>query len=128
MYVDKRLSGLQCVQTLSRLNRTINGKNDTFVLDFVNEPDMIRDSFKDYYEGTILSEETDPNRLYFIEQEVKKFNLFTDDLVEKFVDNGKNYRLGDIIKAKETNTPAFNSVRNLTITILADPDYYSPGA
>ena len=86
MYVDKRLSGLQCVQTLSRLNRTISGKNDTFVLDFVNEPDMIRDSFKDYYEGTILSEETDPNRLYFIEQEVKKFNLFTDDLVEKFVD------------------------------------------
>ncbi len=86
MFVDKRLSGLQCVQTLSRLNRTINGKNDTFVLDFVNEPDMIRDSFKEYYEGTILSEETDPNRLYFIEQEVKKFNLFTDDLVEKFVD------------------------------------------
>ncbi len=86
MYVDKRLSGLQCVQTLSRLNRTTNGKNDTFVLDFVNEPGMIRDSFKDYYEGTILSEETDPNRLYFIEQEVKKFNLFTDDLVEKFVD------------------------------------------
>ena len=86
MFVDKRLSGLQCVQTLSRLNRTTNGKNDTFVLDFVNEPDMIRDSFKDYYEGTILSEETDPNRLYFIEQEVKKFNLFTDDLVEKFVD------------------------------------------
>ena len=86
MFVDKRLSGLQCVQTLSRLNRTINGKNDTFVLDFVNEPDMIRDSFKEYYEGTILSEETDPNRLYFIEQEVKKFNLFTGDLVEKFVD------------------------------------------
>ena len=47
---------------------------------------MIRDSFKEYYEGSILSEETDPNRLYFIEQEVKKFNLFTDDLVEKFVD------------------------------------------
>ena len=86
MFVDKRLSGLQCVQTLSRLNRTVSGKNDTFVLDFVNEPDMIRDSFKEYYEGTILSEETDPNRLYFIEQEVKKFNLFTDDLVEKFVD------------------------------------------
>ena len=86
MYVDKRLSGLQCVQTLSRLNRTMSSKNDTFVLDFVNEPDMIQESFQDYYEGTILSEETDPNRLYQIEQEVKKFNLFTDDLVVKFVD------------------------------------------
>ena len=86
MYVDKRLNGLQCVQTLSRLNRKPSGKNDTFVLDFVNEPFMIKESFEKYYEGTILSEETDPNRLYFIEQEVKKFNLFTDDLVEKFVD------------------------------------------
>ena len=86
MYVDKRLSGLQCVQTLSRLNRTMRGKNDTFVLDFVNEPDMIQESFQDYYEGTILSEKTDPNRLYQIEQEIKKFKLFTDDLVVKFVD------------------------------------------
>jgi type I restriction enzyme, R subunit len=86
MYVDKRLNGLQCVQTLSRLNRTTSGKTGTFVLDFVNEPDTIRESFERFYEGTILTEETDPNRLYSIEQEVKKFNLFNDSNVKEFVE------------------------------------------
>ena len=85
MFVDKTMNGLQCVQTLSRLNRTMGGKNDTFVMDFVNEPDMIKESFQPYYEGTILSEETDPNKLYSIEQEVKKHNLFTDQMVSEFV-------------------------------------------
>ena len=86
MYVDKTLSGLQCVQTLSRLNRTTSGKTDTFVMDFVNEPEMIKESFKSFYEGTILSEGTEPDRLYSIEQEVKKFNLFTDSNVKDFVE------------------------------------------
>jgi len=91
MYVDKRLQGLQCVQTLSRLNRKPIGKNDTFVLDFVNKPDVVQDSFQPYYQGTILVEETDPNKLYSIEQEIKKYNLFRDEtvneLVEKFYDD-----------------------------------------
>lgn len=91
MYVDKRLQGLQCVQTLSRLNRTMSGKTNTFVLDFVNKPDDIQDSFQPYFQGTLLVEETNPNKLYSIEQEVKKYNLFRDetvnDLVEKFYDD-----------------------------------------
>ena len=85
MYVDKKLGGLQGVQTLSRLNRTMSGKTDTFVLDFVNEPDEIQKSFQDYYQGTILTEETDPNNLYSIEQEIEKHDLFNDEIVERFV-------------------------------------------
>ncbi|OUW79482.1 MAG: restriction endonuclease subunit R, partial [bacterium TMED217] len=86
MYVDKPLNGLQCVQTLSRLNRTTSGKTDTFVLDFVNDTEVIRESFQNFYEGTILSEETDSRILYQLEQEINKFHLFTDDLVEKFIE------------------------------------------
>lgn len=86
MYVDKRLQGLQCVQTLSRLNRTMAGKTNTFVLDFVNLPKIIQDSFQPYFQGTILSEETDPNKLYSIEQEIKKYNLFNNDTVNHFVE------------------------------------------
>jgi len=55
-------------------------------MDFVNEPEMIKESFEPFYEGTILSEETDPDRLYSLEQEVRKFNLFTDSDVNNFVD------------------------------------------
>ena len=84
MYVDKKFGGLQCVQTLSRLNRTMSGKTDTLVLDFVNEPDEVKEAFQPYYEGTVLTEETDPNRLYQIEQDVKKYNNFTDDMVERY--------------------------------------------
>jgi type I restriction enzyme R subunit len=85
MYVDKKLGGLQGVQTLSRLNRTMSGKTDTFVLDFVNEPDDIQESFQPYYEGTVLTEETDPNHLYSIQQEIDKHNLFQNDTIERLV-------------------------------------------
>ena len=54
MYVDKRLAGIQAVQTLSRLNRTHPLKDDTFVLDFVNDPDEIREAFRQYYDGSIM--------------------------------------------------------------------------
>jgi len=85
MYVDKKLSGLQSVQTLSRLNRKPRGKNDTFVLDFVNEPDDIQHSFQDYFTNTVLLEETDPNKLYSIEQQIDDHLLFTKDDVEEFI-------------------------------------------
>lgn len=86
MYVDKRLQGLQCVQTLSRLNRTMTGKTDTFVLDFVNKPKIVQDSFQPYYQGTLLVEETDPNKLYSIEQEIRKYGLFQEATVNEFVE------------------------------------------
>ena len=64
MYVDKRLAGIQAVQTLSRLNRIHPLKEDTFVLDFVNDREEIREAFKPYYEGAEMGEEVDPARMY----------------------------------------------------------------
>ena len=84
MYVDKRLAGLQCVQTLSRLNRVIKGKTDTLVLDFVNEPDQIQAAFQQYYQTTMLEEETDPNRLYALQQQLEGFNVYDDDTIKRF--------------------------------------------
>ena len=84
MYVDKRLDGLQCVQTLSRLNRVTTGKTDTLVLDFVNEPDQIQEAFQQYYQTTTLAEETDPNRLYDLQSELEGFDLYDDGTIDEF--------------------------------------------
>jgi type I restriction enzyme, R subunit len=70
MYVDKRLSGVQAVQTLSRLNRTHPGKEDTFVLDFVNDTEEIKASFQPYYETTTVAESADPQQLYNLQHEL----------------------------------------------------------
>ncbi|MFP4098426.1 MAG: type I restriction endonuclease subunit R [Alphaproteobacteria bacterium] len=70
MYVDKRLAGIQAVQTLSRLNRTAAGKEDTFVLDFVNEHDDIYEAFKPYYEATHIGEMADPHQLYDLQHKI----------------------------------------------------------
>jgi type I restriction enzyme R subunit len=70
MYVDKRLAGIQAVQTLSRLNRIHPLKEDTFVLDFVNDRDEIRGAFKTYYEGAEMGEEVDPARMYQLKGEL----------------------------------------------------------
>jgi type I restriction enzyme, R subunit len=84
MFVDKKLSGVQCVQTLSRLNRTKSGKTDTFVLDFSNETDGIVESFQPYYTSTILTEETDPDKLYDLVYEIEQYNLYTKYQVDEF--------------------------------------------
>ena len=84
MYVDKRLDGLQCVQTLSRLNRVTTGKTDTLVLDFVNEPDQIQEAFQQYYQTTTLPEETDPNRLYDLQTELEGFDLYDEETFNQF--------------------------------------------
>lgn len=84
MYVDKTLRGLQCVQTLSRLNRTTTGKTDTFVMDFVNTTEDIYESFQPYYQKTILVGETDPNKLYSLETDIRGFNLFTEYEINDF--------------------------------------------
>lgn len=77
MYVDKRLSGVQAVQTLSRLNRVAPGKEETFVLDFVNEADEIQRSFQPYYEQTIVAETADPNRLYELQHQLESAQVFS---------------------------------------------------
>lgn len=86
MYVDKRLSDVKAVQTLSRLNRTTSRKENVFVLDFVNEADEIRESFQPYYTTTILSEATDPNIVHDLERDVFNFKLFTEFEVNGFID------------------------------------------
>ena len=84
MYVDKRLDGLQCVQSLSRLNRVATGKTDALVLDFVNEPDQVQEAFQGYYQTTTLSEETDPNRLYDLQSQLDGFDLYDKDAIDQF--------------------------------------------
>jgi type I restriction enzyme R subunit len=84
MFVDKRLAGIQAVQTLSRLNRTHRWKEDTFVLDFVNDRDEIRDAFKTYYEGAEMGEEVDPARMYQIKGELDASGIYLPDEVERF--------------------------------------------
>ena len=84
MYVDKRLDGLQCVQALSRLNRVADSKTDTLVLDFVNEPDAIQAAFQQYYQTTMLAEETDPNRLYDLQRQLEDFYLFDEHNIDRF--------------------------------------------
>lgn len=84
MYVDKRLAGIQAVQTLSRLNRTHPLKEDTFVLDFVNDREEIQEAFKTYYEGAEMGEEVDPARLYQIKSELDASGIYLAEEVERF--------------------------------------------
>ena len=84
MYVDKRLDGLQCVQTLSRLNRVATGKTDTLVLDFVNEPEQVQEAFQQYYQTTTLAQETDPNRLHDLQSQLDGFDLYDEETIEEF--------------------------------------------
>ncbi len=84
MYVDKRLSGVKAVQTLSRLNRTCLGKEDTFVLDFANKEQDIIDAFQPYYEQTTLASTTDPNRLYSLKTRLDSYQVIWSSEVEAF--------------------------------------------
>ena len=82
MYVDKRLDGVQAVQTLSRLNRTCAGKEDTFVLDFYNEREDIFRAFKPYYEATAIAEDVDPHKLYELKAKLDGAHVYYPDDVK----------------------------------------------
>jgi type I restriction enzyme, R subunit len=84
MYVDKKLGGVNAVQTLSRLNRIHPDKEEIMVLDFANEADEIQKAFQPYYERTLLKEATDPNLLYDLQNHLDDFHLFTEADVNKF--------------------------------------------
>ena len=86
MYVDKRLAGIQAVQTLSRLNRIHPLKEDTFVLDFVNDRQEIREAFKTYYEGVEMGEEVDPAHMYQIKSELDAAGVYLAEEVARFCD------------------------------------------
>lgn len=103
MYVDKVLSGVQAVQTLSRLNRAHPDKYDAFVLDFVNDAGTIEAAFSDYYRTTILSEETDPNKLHDLRAQLFMADVFGDaevhELVRLFLNDAARELLDPILDA-----------------------------
>ncbi|MFH0943835.1 MAG: RNA-binding domain-containing protein, partial [Planctomycetota bacterium] len=84
MYVDKKLGGVNAVQTLSRLNRIHPDKDGTTVLDFANDVDAIREAFQPYYEKTLLSEATDPNLLYDLERQLLEYDVYDAADVQAF--------------------------------------------
>lgn len=84
MYIDRKLQGVMCVQTLSRLNRTYPGKNQAFVLDFENESEDIKKAFQPYYDRIVLTKETDPNRLYDIRSDLADPEVYKQQHVEEF--------------------------------------------
>ena len=84
MFVDKKLGGVNAVQTLSRLNRSHPLKKDTFVLDFANTAEEIENSFKPYFESTILGEATDPNKLFDLQDALDNYQVYTREQVEDF--------------------------------------------
>ena len=85
MYVDKTLSGIRAVQTLSRLNRSHPEKRDVFVLDFLNDTETITKAFSDYYRTTILSDEADPDRLHDLQADLDGVQVYSPDQVGEFV-------------------------------------------
>ncbi|MFN8472268.1 MAG: type I restriction endonuclease subunit R [Anaerolineae bacterium] len=103
MYVDKPLSGIKAVQTLSRLNRAHPQKYDTFVLDFLNEAETIEAAFAPYYRTTILSGETDPNKLHDLKADLDGYQVYDSDAVEQLValylDGADRDRLDPILDA-----------------------------
>jgi type I restriction enzyme R subunit len=86
MYVDKKLSGVKAVQTLSRLNRIYPGKEDTFILDFVNEPDEIKEAFLPFYRVSKLDNDIDPNEIYSVQRSIMDKKVIDMSDVEKFAD------------------------------------------
>jgi type I restriction enzyme, R subunit len=103
MYVDKMLSGIKAVQTLSRLNRAHPLKTDTFVLDFMNDADTITMAFSDYYRTTVLSEETDPNKLHDLKAVLDGYQVYNDtqvnELVRLFLEGEDRDKLDPILDA-----------------------------
>ena len=111
MFVDKKLSGVKAVQTLSRLNRTMRGKVDTFVLDFVNSAEDIRKAFEPYYEETVLEEETDPNVIYDLKNTLDEFRVYQQLEIDRFAEifyTDKEQGPGDLGKLQGTIRPALD--------------------
>ena len=101
MYVDKTLSGIKAVQTLSRLNRAHPKKHDVFVLDFLNDADTIGHAFADFYRTTILAGETDPDKLHDLQADLDAAQVYSpeqiDDLVERYLGGAERDELDPIL-------------------------------
>ena len=112
MYVDKRLAGIQAVQTLSRLNRMHPLKEDTFVLDFVNDRDEIREAFKQFYDGPVFGEEAEPHQMYAIKTELDASGIYLQDEVGRFV--------AIYFKPRERQSPADHNAMNAALDPAVD--------
>jgi len=117
MFVDKPLKGVKAVQTLSRLNRTMKGKSDTFIMDFVNDADDIKAAFAPYYEETVLDEEINVNLIYDTKTIIRQMRLYNDEDVDKF--NRIYYKSGkqsatDLGKITSLFKPILENYNNLT--------------
>ena len=103
MYVDKTLSGIKAVQTLSRLNRAHPKKHDVFVLDFLNDADTIRDAFADFYRATILADETDPDKLHDLQADLDAAQVYSpeqvDELVKRYLGGAERDELDPVLDA-----------------------------
>lgn len=118
MFVDKKLSGVKAVQTLSRLNRTTKGKQDTFVLDFVNSADDIKKSFEPYFEETVLEEETDPNVVYDIKGTLDEYRVYQESEIEAFAKiffSNNTQQYADEGKLKAKLQPAIDRFNDLDV-------------
>ena len=117
MYVDKKLSGVKAVQTLSRLNRTTSGKEDTFVLDFANERETIMEAFQPYYEVTTIEQSTDPNHLYDLKTEIEKQQVIWAADVDRFIEiyfaNTRLLNVKDQARLNACIDPAVERFNNL---------------
>ena len=103
MYVDKTLSGIKAVQTLSRLNRAHPQKHDVFVLDFQNDEGVIEESFADFYRTTILADETNPDKLHDLQAELDGYQIYSpeqiDDFVQRYLAKAERDQLDPILDA-----------------------------
>jgi type I restriction enzyme R subunit len=117
MYVDRKLKGLQAVQTLSRLNRTYPGKENTFVLDFQNTMEDVQTAFKPYFETTALEALSDPNQVYQLEGRLRKFGVIDQGEVERFA---ATYFKGPLVPADRIALEAL--VRNAVGRFEAEED------
>lgn len=117
MYVDRKLAGLQTVQTLSRLNRTYPGKENTYVLDFQNTMEEVQTAFKPYFETTTLEALSDPNQVYQLEARLRKFGVIDQGEVERFA---ATYFKGHLLPADRIALEAL--VRNAVGRFEAEDD------
>ena len=103
MYVDKRLAGIQAVQTLSRLNRACNGKDTTYIIDFINDPTDIYEAFKVYYSTVVLSDTTDPNIVYNLKSKLDATGYYDSFEVERVVvaELNPSSKQSDLVRAIE---------------------------
>jgi type I restriction enzyme R subunit len=122
MYVDKKLGGVQAVQTLSRLNRTYPGKDKTFVLDFVNEPLDVLDAFKDYYRKAELTALTDPNLIYDLVTKLDASGIYTMSEVEQAFDAALSGGTNANSKVSAATAPAVNRFGKRWLNAVLDGD------